>query len=100
MRGKKFSGVAFFLFSGILVTLFSAILFIPLHADHACTHDEYCPGCLQLRGTVNLLSHLEPVYARHGAAIIFFGIAVLLSKFSFPGLAAFTSISLKVRMNT
>lgn len=97
---KIFSKAAFFFFAGVLVTLFSAVLFIPLHADHTCTHDEFCPVCLQLRGSLHLLNQLELAYIRLGAAILFFGTAVLFSKFFFSGFAAATSITLKVRMNT
>lgn len=100
MREKWFSKIAFFFCAGFLVVLFSAAFFIPLQTGHACTHDEHCPVCLQVRGAVNLLKQIESVYPRLGGVIVFSGAPVQYSKFSFPGFAASTAITLKVRMNT
>jgi hypothetical protein len=99
MKGNFFSKAALFFFTGLLLALFCAAFF-PLRADHDCTHDEYCSGCLQARELVNLLKQMEPVYARLAAAAVFGSALVLFLKISSSGPALFTSITLKVRMNT
>jgi hypothetical protein len=100
MREKAFSRAAVSLFAGLFIVLFCTALFIPPQADHDCTYTERCPGCLQLRGAINLFKQMESVYVRLPGTAVFFGAPALFSKISPSGPAPSTSISLKVRMNT
>jgi hypothetical protein len=83
----------------IFVSL-AAAPYTALHAEHVCTHDGLCPGCIQLHGALDLLKQLNTAVVRISFTTGSFGIAAASGKIPDFRAVPASSVSLKVRMNT
>jgi hypothetical protein len=100
MRKKNCFKRAFPFFTGLFTLLFCAALFISPLADHNCTYDDCCPGCLQLQEAKQLQKQMESVFVRSAEGAVFSGAPLVFVHFFPSGPAFSSSITLKVRMNT
>jgi hypothetical protein len=88
-------------FFGCLVCAsLAAAPYITIRAEHDCTHDDFCSGCIQLRGALDLLKQLNTVAVRTAPAAGAFGTLAAPVRITTGGPVPVSGVSLKVRMNT
>lgn len=100
MSGSALRKAAVLFCGAVIGALIFSAAFIVLNVDHNCTHDDYCPQCLQLQAAAGLLKQPDSVPARFPGAAGFSGAAAVRSKNLLFSLPPSNSISLKIRMNT
>jgi hypothetical protein len=83
----------------VFTALVFSVFFVAFHADHDCSHDVYCPVCLQIQEAARLLTHGGSAPARFFAGAGFWGAAGFPVYFP-PDLTNPTSVNLKTRLNT
>jgi hypothetical protein len=91
---------------GILILLgciafasLSAVSFAAASAGHDCTHDDHCPGCIQLECALGLFKQFNTAVLKP-LALDNLGIAVFSEKIFGSSTVPITSVTLKVRINT
>jgi hypothetical protein len=84
----------------LILAFLAAAPYIAAHAEHDCTHDEYCSGCVQLRCVLDLLRQLNTAVARIGLCAGVFGAAAASGRIPRVRAVPVSSVTLKVRMNT
>jgi hypothetical protein len=99
VSGKILKKAAVLFCGAAMGALIFSAAFIVLSTGHDCTHDEYCPQCLQLQAAAGLLKQPDSVPIRLSGTAGLSGAAVLLKNFIFS-LPPPNSIGLKIRMNT
>jgi hypothetical protein len=86
---------------GCLVLCFlAAAPYMAAHAEHDCTGDGHCPGCLELRCALDLLRQLHTAAVRIGPPAGILGAAAASGSIPVTRAVPVSSVSLKVRMNT
>jgi hypothetical protein len=105
MRNKvklpELAGRVNLIFFGFLICAsLAAAPYIIGQAEHDCSHDDFCPGCIQLRGVLNLLEQLNTLVPRIAPAAGSLGMAAVPVRLTGGGPVPLSAVSLKVRMNT
>jgi hypothetical protein len=86
---------------GCLVLAFlAAAPYMAAHAEHDCTGDGDCPGCIQLQCVLDLLRHLNTAVPRTGLRAGILGAAAVSGGVLSLRAVPVSSVALKVRMNT
>jgi hypothetical protein len=101
VKTPELTGTVNLIFFGCLVCASLAVApYTMSHAEHDCSHDDFCPRCIQLRGALDLLKQLNTVTPRITLAAGAFGIAAVSTRVTTGGPVPVSAVSLKVRMNT
>jgi hypothetical protein len=98
-RARTVVTVNLIFFGCLVCASLTAAPYITIRAGHDCTHDDFCPGCIQLRGVLELLKQLNTVTARIAPAGLF-GTLATPARITTGIPVPVSAVSLKVRMNT